>query len=99
MCGGCRNCGDKPCCDPRDEFTPSHLPVDLKGWRQREGQYLPLLPVAHHKLPTFTRKGDKLTATGKESEFSHIVLRAVVERDVKTATFLKKLQCKCATSS
>lgn len=93
---GCRARG-KSLCPGDDSFRQEDLPPHMWHYLDSHSQYLPVLPVAFHKLRAVEKKGENYSKTGKEVVISHLVLEAIIERQARSPEFMAAINCKPQT--
>ena len=91
-CPGCKARGHSVC-PGADTFRPEDLPPHMWHYQSKYGQYLPMLPVAYHKLTTVQKKGGTYHKSGREVVVSHVPLEAVIERQAQTPEFMAAVKC------
>lgn len=83
-CRGCIARGNTPAYLPSDQFTPSHVPCDMKKFKREMDNYLPLLPVAYHEVDTYKTVSNRSVKTGDKVMVNHIMLGPLLERDLQS---------------
>ena len=96
-CLGCRARGNRQCINLKDEYTVADLPDTMSHWRDKWSKYLPLYPVAYHSVHTYRNlKNSKIkyVKDGPKRKFCHIIVPAMIERDIRSNDFMSALNCK-----
>ena len=93
VCDGCRRRRSEPCFHADRQFTVAHLPASTSHWESAWGQYVPLLPVAYHKLVKYKSNSSGVkTPTGEYAVFNHSVIGPTLRRDLTSKDFLDATQ-------
>ena len=93
MCRGCTVRGGTSCYNPQHHFAASDVPQNFSHFRERYSKYLPVLPVALHKVRVYkTDKSQTVTDTGKTATLSHTLVGPLLRRELASKDFVQALK-------